>query len=173
MGRYRTAVTGLALAAVAGPAVILLGAGGAAATTGSARPAAVALVQEHFALTSNVAAPAKEHVKARGVLTAAGTAYPGKRKHRTWLVFKRGSVRMVTTQVSASASVPNPATCKFTEVLRGTYQLRGGSRRYAKAAGSGHYETKIWGKLTRKNGSCTAKLASVRQGTWTWGSMSW
>ncbi len=173
MRRFRTAVAGLALAAVAGPAALVLAAGSAAAAAGSPHPAAAAKIQEHIAMTSNVAAATKEHVKARGVLTATGTAVPGKHAGRTWLTFSAGSVRLLSTQTSGSASVPNPTTCKFTEVFRGTYQLRGGTRRYAKAAGSGHYVTKIWGKLTRKKGNCTATLASVRQGTWTWGSMRW
>jgi hypothetical protein len=147
--------------------------GSAAAAAAPSRPAAVARVQERFTLTANVATARKERVRGRGVLSAIGTAYPGQRPHRTWLVFKRGSVRMVTAQDSASVSVPNPATCKFTEVFRGTYQLRGGSHRYARATGSGSYETKLWGQLTRKKGSCTATLASVRQTTWTSGSMRW
>jgi hypothetical protein len=171
MRKHRLAVA--LAAAVTGPAlaVCLLAAGPAAAAS---RPAVAAAVQQHLAITSDKAAPPKANVKASGVLSATGVAYPRKVSggHATaWLVFKRGSLRLVTTRTSSSETVPNPATCKFTEVVHGTYAVRGGARKYLHATGSGSYLTKIYGRLVRKNGSCTGTLASVWQGTWTWGSL--
>ncbi len=90
-----------------------------------------------------------------------------------WLVFGRGSVRLVIRLSSRSASPPNLTTCKFTESARGKYWIRGGKRRYAHAAGTGTYVTRITGRLKRKNGSCTSTLRSYRQSTTTTGTMSW
>jgi len=163
MRRCRTAIITLAVAGLLGPAAVLAPAASAATST----------VQQHFAITASQAAPKTEHVSARGRLKATGTAHAGKHKGVMWLVFKRGSVRLVLTQTSGSASVPNPTTCKFTEVFKGTYLVRGGTRAYAKAGGSGNYHTKIFGRLKRSDGSCTSKLASVYQGTWTWGTLHW
>lgn len=183
MGRHSRAAVVMTLITITGlvaalPALI---AGSAAAATRPAasavRPAAAARADEHLVLTSSTVGATKEHVKARGVLTATGTARvaaKGGGRTTAWLVFKHGSARLVTDQASSSASVPNPATCKFTEVFRGSYQITGGTRRYAHAAGTGSYLTKFWGRLKRpKGGGCTGQLASFSQATWTWGSMSW
>jgi hypothetical protein len=179
MRKPRMAVA-LAAVAVTGPvaALCVLAAGPAAAATGpagtAASPAAALAVQQRLAITSDKAAPAKANVRATGVLKAAGFAYPRQvsgSRATAWLIFKRGSLRLVTTRTSSSVSVPNPATCKFTEVVHGTYAIRGGARKYAGATGSGSYLTKIYGRLIRKHGSCTGDLASVWQGTWTWGTL--
>jgi hypothetical protein len=176
MRRRRISTAGLALAAISGPAIalVMLTAGSAAAAAG--QPAVTASVQQRLALTSDVIGATREHAKATGKLTATGTAIFGRRSGttaRTWLVFKHGSIKLVTFQTSSSASVPNPSTCKFTEVFRGSYEFRGGTRRYVHGAGSGHFVTKFWGRLKRVNGSCTSQLAAFRQGTWTSGSISW
>jgi hypothetical protein len=60
-----------------------------------------------------------------------------------------------------------------TEVYRGNYRIRGGNGRYAHAAGTGSYVTRIVGELRRKNGDCTSSLAWFWQSTKTAGSMSW
>ena len=176
-----------ALAAVA-LAVVLSLAGGAVALAASlgapltASPAGIASIgasrhgHEQFHLTSKVATATRQQVGATGVLAARGHTVLGRKigKRRViWLVFGRGSVRLVIRLTRRSASPPNLTTCKFTESARGKYLIRGGRRRYAHAAGSGTYVTRITGTLKRKNGRCTSRLSSYRQSTRTSGTMSW
>ena len=90
------------------------------------------------------------------------------------LVFARGTVRLVTYPKRRSVSVPNPSTCKFTEVVHGDYAVRGGGQRYRHATGSGVYITRIVGHLNKeRGGGCGSKLARFWQRTRTWGSLRW
>ncbi len=142
----------------------------------AASAAAARTGHEQFRLTTKVATATREHVQATGVLTTQGHAIlgvPGHGREVIRLVFGKGTVRLVTETTSGSVSVPNPTTCKFTEVHRGNYQIRGGRGRYVHAAGAGTFVTRTFGRLTRKNGNCTAALASFWQATTTTGSMSW
>lgn len=201
MNRRRVSAVGRVVLGITGPAMalsVLAAPGSAAAAPGPATaprlaravsaagpaagqaatggPAVTGQIQEHLTLTSAASTSTRAHVRARGVLAAAGTAYVRKSAagHAvTWLVFKHGSLRLLTHRSSLSVSVPDPATCKFTEVAHGSYQIRGGARRYVHAAGSGSYLTKIWARLKRKDGSCTGQLASFWQGTWARGSLHW
>jgi hypothetical protein len=159
-------LTGGAVAAAAPAATAATGPALAAAKSG----------HEQFHLTSKVATARRQQAQATGVLTAHGHAVLGTEtgdRQTIWLVFSHGSVRLVTKVTSKSASVPNPTTCKFTEVYRGDYRIRGGNRRYARAAGTGTYSTKISGKLKRQDGSCTSTLSWFWQSTKTTGTMSW
>ncbi len=131
---------------------------------------------ERFHLTSKVATATSQHLQASGVLNARGQAVLGRKTSNgrvIWLVFGRGSVRLVTKLTSKSASPPNLTTCKFTESAHGDYSIRGGKHRYADAAGTGTYVTRIRGTLKRKNGSCTSTLSHYWQSTRMTGSMSW
>jgi hypothetical protein len=174
-----TSSAALLAAALSVAALPLLTAGSAAAATipaAAAGPAAATGVAEHIAITTRDADSDKAQVKATGVFKAKGTAHTGALsggKATDWLIFKYGSVRLVTYQTSSWASVPNPSSCKFTEVFHGTYAIHGGTRHYASATGSGHYLAKIWGRLKKEKGSCTDTLASFYEGTWAWGSMHW
>jgi hypothetical protein len=168
----------IATGALAALLTLAGGAVAAAAPTAGPTPAAAAARHGHeqFRLTSNVADASSQQVQATGVLTAQGHAVLGpKRGSRqvTWLDFSHGSIRLVTEATSSSGSPPDPTTCKFTEVYSGNYQVRGGNRRYAHAAGTGTYVTRIAGRLERKNGDCTSTLAAFRQTTTTAGSLSW
>jgi hypothetical protein len=146
-------------------------------TAALAAPAAAARNgHEQFRLTTSSATTTREHVQATGVLVTQGHANLGAPAHGReviWLVFGRGSVRLVTETTSGSVSVPDPTTCKFTEVHRGNYQVRGGRGRFAHDGGAGTFVTRTFGRLQRKNGSCTSALASFWQATTTSGSLSW
>jgi hypothetical protein len=123
-----------------------------------------------------VATATRQHVRATGVLDARGHSVLGRKignRRVIWLIFGRGSVRLVIRLKSRSASPPNLTTCSFTESARGDYWIRGGKRRYAHAAGTGTYVTRISGRLKRKNGRCTSTLSSYLQSTRTTGTMSW
>jgi hypothetical protein len=157
---------GLMLAWAAGPAQ----AAAASARTAAARPAA-----ERFHLTTNDDRSNRQLVRATGAFTARGHAFAGDfaSGHAvSRLVFSRGAVRLVTSAAHNSASVPNPRTCKFTEVSTGSYVIRGGSARYRHATGSGSYVSRIFGKLKKtRGGGCGSELASFWQSTRTLGSL--
>ena len=176
----RVALATVALAAVfslAGGAVAVAAPVAAAAERASvASTAASGHGHERFHLTSRVATATRQHVRATGVLAARGHTVLGRKidnRRVIWLIFGRGSVRLVIRLKSRSAAPPNLTTCRFTESARGHYWIRGGKRRYAHAAGTGTYITRISGKLKRKNGRCTSTLSSYLQSTRTTGTMSW
>jgi hypothetical protein len=134
---------------------------------------------EQFILIGHQADGSGQQVQATGVLTATGrgrvtVATP---KHSvTRLVFRRGTVRLVTypNPQRTSASVPDPSTCRFTEVVHGNYTVRGGTDRYQHAKGSGGYVTRIVGYLqVLSGGGCGSQLAKFWQRTRTWGSLRW
>jgi len=172
-----------ALATVALTALLSL-AGGAvavAAPPAAARAAVASTAAKHghelFHLTSAVATATRQHAQATGVLTASGHAVLGKKTgdgRVVWLVFSHGSVKLVTAQTSLSVSGPNLTTCKFTEVARGHYSIRGGRHRYAHAAGKGTYVTRVVARLKRDDGSCSSStFSSYWESTKMTGSMSW
>jgi hypothetical protein len=180
-GRLRASRAALATVALA---TLISLAGGAAAIAAPVAAAGASVAStaaakhghEGFHLTSKVAGATRQHVQASGVLNARGYAVLGRKTRGgrvIWLFFGRGAVRIVTQLTSRSASPPNLTTCKFTESARGDYSIRGGRHRYAHAAGSGTYVTRIAGRLKRKNGLCTSALSSYSQSTKMTGSMSW
>jgi hypothetical protein len=157
----------LGLTAALAAALLLVGTGtGLAATSQLARNG-----HERFALITP-ALKAGTQVRATGVLVARGSATEP-RPPRIWLHFARGSIRLVLTTTSSSASPPNPANCRFTEVYHGDYQLTAGLRGYHGARGSGTFVTNIAGRLVRSHGACLTQLASLRQTTITTGTLRW
>jgi hypothetical protein len=154
-------------------AMPVLTAGAALASTTARRP------QEQFILIGHQSDGNHQQVQATGKLTASGRARVtvATPKHSvTRLVFPRGTVRLVTypNPKRTSESVPNPSTCRFTEVVHGTYAVRGGAQRYQHAKGAGGYVTRIVGYLrVLSGGGCGSKLTKFWQRTRTWGSLRW
>jgi hypothetical protein len=146
---------------LAGPASAALAATRAAAHSG----------HERFALITPTI-DASTQVRATGVLLARGSADEA-RPPLVWLHFARGSVRLVLTTTSSSASAPNPATCRFTEVYRGDYRVTAGLRGYRGARGSGSFVTRFAGQLVRSHGACLTRVASLRRSTITSGTLRW
>jgi len=132
---------------------------------------------ERFHLTSDDASTNRQHLQAAGVLTAKGYALAGDfagSRGVSVLVFRRGRLHLVTKATSTSESVPNAASCKFTEVFKGSYVIHGSAGRYRHATGSGSYVTRIFGKLKKaRGGGCGTSLASFWQSTRTRGSLHW
>jgi hypothetical protein len=130
---------------------------------------------EQFRLTTHSAAARKQQLRADGVLDTRGHAFAGRviaGRARNWLTVPHGAIRLITV-VSTSTVTPPTPTCRFGETYTGTYQIRGGARRYASARGSGAYVTKITGRLVRKKGRCTSTIAYFSQSTVTSGSLRW
>ena len=169
---------GLALTAVAAGLLLAWAAGPAIAAPASPRPATPAsarsTARERFHLTSGDAQSRRQLVWAAGALTARGYALVGDfaaSRAVSVLVFSHGRLRLVTKATSTSESVPNPATCKFTEVFKGSYVIHSGAGGYRDATGSGSYVSRIYGRLKKKSGSCGTQLASFWQSTRTAGSL--
>src|SRR5271165_4872467 len=130
---------------------------------------------EQFRLTTHSATSRSQRLRGSGVLNARGHALVGRvieGKTRNWLVVPHGAIRLITL-VTAISVTPPTAICRFTETYSGTYQIRGGARRYASARGYGTYGTKIVGRLGRKHGRCTSAIAYFSQSTVTSGSLRW
>ncbi len=170
----------LAGGAVAAPAAAVAGQpGGATAVVAqpAATPASAAELHGHeqFRLTTHSATSTRQRLRAVGVLDARGHADSGRiiaGRTRNWLVVRHGAIRLITTLTAMSVTQPT-AACVFTETYSGTYQIRGGARRYASARGFGTYVTKIVGQLARKHGRCTSAIAHFSQSTVTSGSLRW
>jgi hypothetical protein len=131
---------------------------------------------EQFRLITHSATSRRQRLRATGILDARGHALVGRviaGRARNWLVVPHGAIRLITTVTAAPPPPPPSGTCRFTETRSGTYTIRGGAGRYASARGYGTYVTKIVGQLARKNGRCTAKIASFSQSTVTSGSFRW
>jgi hypothetical protein len=164
-------IAGAALVAVLLAANPML-AGPAGAVTVTTTASSARHGHERLYISGRPATARKDYLSASGVLKARGYALPGARG-TVWLVFRRGSIRLAIAVRSSSATVPNPQTCTFTEVYRGTFTVRGGHRAYARASGSGTFYTRISGRLAMSDGSCSARLAWSRKYTWTSGSLAW
>jgi hypothetical protein len=170
---------GLALTAVAACLLLAWPAGQAMAAPAPARPATPAsahpAARERFHLTSDNPSTRRENVHATGALTAAGHARAGNfAAHHavSRLVFSHGTLRLVTKATHTSESVPNPTTCKFTEVFSGDYVIRGGGGRYRHASGSGTYVSRIYGQLKKASGGgCGTRLVKFWHSTRTAGSL--
>jgi hypothetical protein len=179
----RTAIggtsAGLALAAVAAGLLLAWTGGPAIAAPASPRPATPASARpgarERFHLTTDDPSTRRENVQGTGALTAAGYTRAGNfAAHHavSRLVFSHGTLRLVTEATHASESVPNPTTCKFTEVFSGDYVIRGGAGGYGHASGSGSYVSRIYGQLKKaKGGGCGTKLVKFWHSTRTAGSL--
>ena len=141
-----------------------------------AGPALASSSPERFTLVSEQADGGRQQLKAAGVLSASGYARVvtmTRARTLTRLIFARGSVRLLTYPKHRSVSVPTPS-CKFTEVVRGDYAVRGGAQRYHHATGAGVFITRIVGHLRQeRGGGCGSQLARFWQRTRTWGSLRW
>jgi hypothetical protein len=170
---------GLALTAVAAGLLLAWPAGPAIGAPASPRPATPAsagpAARERFHLTSDNPNTRRENVQATGALTAAGYTRAGNfAAHHavSRLVFSDGTLRLVTKATHISESVPNPTTCKFTEVFNGGYVIGGGAGAYGDASGSGTYVSRIYGQLKKaKGGGCGTKLVKFWHSTRTAGSL--
>jgi hypothetical protein len=165
----------IAVVSAAVPGLLLTWSAGVAAAAPARAVTGSAAGAERFHLTTSDSSSDRQHVQAAGVLTATGYALAGDfaaSRGVSVLVFRVGRIHLVTHATYASASVPNPASCRFTEVFKGSYAIHGSAGRYRRATGSGGYTTRIYGKLKKtSSGGCGSRLASFWQSTRTQGSL--
>ncbi len=152
----------------------------AAAQSASAQSAAPASARsvtapERFHLTTDNENSNRQQVQATGPFTQDGYAVAGifSSSHSvSRLVFRRGTVRLVTSMTSFLLPPPNTRTCKFTEQFSGSYVIRGGFGRYPHASGTGRYVSRIFGQVwKRHDGICGYAVVSFWQSTRTVGSL--
>jgi hypothetical protein len=164
----------IALAAAALSATLLTGAVGGTAMASAAAPAKTG--HERLHAVSHSATATWVRINAVGVLRTSGHFRPrslagGRVTER--MVFHLGTFLVTMHVTHRWQSAPHPPRCKFAEHFSGTYQIHGGTGRFARAAGSGHFYLKINARLAHQNGSCSAKIAWFRRQTTIWGSLSW
>ncbi len=171
MAVLAVASAGLLAAWPAGTAV----AAPASAPSGAAMATRPAPAPERFHLTTDNSNSDRQQVQATGPFTQDGYAVAGifSSSHSvSRLVFRRGTVRLVTSMTSFLLPPPNTRTCKFTEQFSGSYVIRGGFGRYPHASGTGRYVSRIFGQVwKRHDGICGYAVVSFWQSTRTVGSL--
>ena len=131
---------------------------------------------ERFRVSTHNVGARKDRVRAIGALDAVGYAVPSaiaSGRGTVRLQLPRGSIVLQLRVVTSSVTVPNPATCDFTEANSGTFRISKGSGRYRRAAGSGKFHTRIRGRLAKSDGVCTGNLATYSKYQVAWGPLSW
>jgi len=109
---------------------------------------------EHFQLVTTSATANKALVIAYGLFGAAGTDHMGNNVDR--FVFAGGAFKVWHSNGKGTPHF-NTRTCVLTGTIRGTFKVYGGTGKYAKISGHGHYVLSLLGIAKRKaNGSCNS-----------------
>ena len=130
-----------------------------------ARPVPPHHGHERFLMTSRALSPLTLKARGSGALSLRGLAVAGPligKHRRIVLQFRHGSIRLATKITSQWASAVSQPHCRFTAALRGTYKVRGGTKRFSGATGDGVFVYSMHGRLARGPGSCRALLVSLR-----------
>jgi hypothetical protein len=143
--RRLLAAAAVTVSAVAGAAA------GASAAPVTQRPADGT---EYVQIMSASVTPAPASAIARGVFTAAGRADLGSGQTGT-LVFPFGTITL-SHQPSHGTSQIDPRTCLNIISQDGTYQIVGGTGRYAGIRGHGTYQLSLEFVSARSHGQCTS-----------------
>lgn len=145
-------ITGAAAALLSAAAMI----GGTGLAAASTRPAISGI--ERFQVMSTAATAAKSSLIASGVFTAGGVSTGGNGATGTATVRLPGGTFKITHRTVRSRGTFNPRTCLFTVHGSGTYQLGGGTGKYAKISGAGKFVLTIVAVDARSKGACTQTL---------------
>jgi hypothetical protein len=155
----RLLLIAVAALAVMTAAALLTGAGPARASARSVR-----LRAEQFQIISTSPSAKKLSIVATGVFTdggiLSGNLIEGGVGHAA---LRDGTFRMIFDKGSSAIGY-TPGLCKSQEQGTGTYELRGGSGRYARISGSGKF-TIAATTLYRRNsrGRCTSSVAAYQE----------
>lgn len=100
-------------------------------------------------------------LEARGAFKDTGSVVLKMNAKRGSLVLRHGNIRLVTTKGVATTKM-NRSTCQFTEIIRGSYIVTGGTGSYAGATGHGLYAAPFSVVLPHKaNGKCNFASSAV------------
>jgi hypothetical protein len=149
------------LAAAAVTAIAVTGAAGASvagAAPGTHQPR---YGTEYVQIMSTATTGGPATAIARGVITAAGQADLGSAKIGT-LVFPGGAITL-SHRASRGTSQFDPRTCLNLVSQPGSYQIVGGTGRYAGIRGHGTYQLSLEFILARSHGQCTSGRPPVAQ----------
>jgi hypothetical protein len=150
----------LTAAAITSIAVIGAVTGGTAASAAPRTPSAVEGT-EYVQIMSASTTGGPAGAIARGVFTAAGQANVGSGKVGT-LVFPGGTITL-NHRVGHQAGQVDPRTCLNLISQSGTYQITGGTGRYAGISGHGTYQLSLEFISARAHGQCTSGGPPVAQ----------
>jgi hypothetical protein len=116
---------------------------------------------EHIQVMSTATAGGPASAIARGVFTAAGRADLGSAKIGT-LVFPGGTITL-SHRASRRTSQVDPRTCLNLLGQDGSYEITGGTGRYAGIRGHGTYQLSLEFVSARSHRQCTAGSPPVAQ----------
>ena len=143
----RLFVAGIGIISLAGAAI------GVGVTAASASPA-VTKTEEFRLVTGSATSPTFGAI-ATGAFTAGGTFTPGNPGTASF----PGGTFKVTDHVTKSTSHLNQTTCLYSQLAESTYQLSGGTGKYAGIKGSGTSMGQVLAVLSRNaKGKCSLSI---------------
>jgi hypothetical protein len=132
--RPKQALATAATVTMATAAVIASGAGPAGAATG------VPMIRaENFQIMTTSAASKGSSIVATGAFTAGGVITGNFGNSQADTVRLPGGTFKITTNAVGGSGTDNRSTCLSTSHVNGTYQVRGGTGKYASLSGSGQW----------------------------------
>jgi hypothetical protein len=157
----------LAAALTLASTAALLGGATVAAQASSSAPAAAAPASpaagqpgfsgaEHFRIISVTASSQHQSVLATGAFTAGGYQVPGKvigLRAIDKMVFPNGTF-LVTRRITKQVLPVPTSACQFTETIRGTLSISGGTGSYRGMSGGGAFLLQITGVIRKTGGKC-------------------
>ena len=149
----RKTITAAIIAAATTAAV-----GGAGIAAASTHPGSTTGT-EHFQLMNTRPAGNTASVIAYGVFTAAAVAHELPNNVQSF-VFPDGTIRVHHSNPIGPQTL-NPKTCLLTANLHGTYQILGGTGKYAGISGHGTYRFSILSIGARSGGKCSQSKLPV------------
>ena len=126
---------------------------GAMTASAAPAPSPASAGTEHFQFMSTSGTGNTGKIIASGLFTAPGTDHEGAH-NLSKFVFANGTIRIRHSPGKGSQHF-DPNTCLLTMHLHGTYQLLGGTGRYAGISGGGKYQLSVLAIGAKSNGKCT------------------
>jgi hypothetical protein len=149
------------LAAAAVTVIAVTGAAGASAASAALGTHQPPSGTEYVQIMSTATTGGPASAIARGVFTATGHADLSSAKNGT-LVFPGGAITL-SHRASRGTSQVDPRTCLNLVSQAGSYQIVGGTGRYAGIRGHGTYQLSLEFISSRSHGQCTSGRPPVAQ----------
>jgi hypothetical protein len=149
------------LAAAAVTVIAVTGAAGASAASAAPGTHQPPYGTEYVQIMSTATTGGPASAIARGVFTAAGHTDLSSAKNGT-LVFPGGTITL-SHRANRGTSQSDPRTCLNLVSQAGSYQIVGGTGRYAGIRGHGTYQLSLEFISARSHGQCTSGRPPVAQ----------